>query len=152
MTWQFRRQSPLLRWITHVIFIKINIFVISPFHCFCSIFRFVLAYSCTLLICSAFEMHKQTLNAFDSDVELYQILNLQAVICFPSMKVILLFPHVQKICKTSSQPINKCPNLVAWQNDKNKPKTISKIPKTKYKNMIWYHVLNCLIGSIYHPI
>lgn len=112
MTWQFRRQSLLLRWITHVIFIKINIFVISPFHS-AVIFRFVLAYSCTLLICSAFEMHKQTLNAFDSDVELYQILNLQAVICFPSRKVILLFPHVQKICKTSSQPINKCPNLVA---------------------------------------
>lgn len=103
MTWQFRRQFPLLRWITHVIF-----FIVSAV-----IFRFVLAYSCTLLICSAFEMHKQTLNAFDSDVELYQILNLQAVICFPSMKVILLFPHVQKICKTSSQPINKCPNLVA---------------------------------------
>lgn len=32
-------------------------------------------------------------------------------------------------------------------NDKTKPKTISKIPKTKYKNMIWYHILNCLIRS-----
>lgn len=85
MTWQFRRQSLLLRWITHVIFIKINILSYLLFIVSAVIFRFVLAYSCTLLICSAFEMHKQTLNAFDSDVELYQILNLQAVICFPSI-------------------------------------------------------------------